>query len=324
MDLAFRPPADVRVVGFHVYLASSPRGYVDYRDDINHLPATDPNGVAHWTLAGIEQFSDTYVSLKSYDANGAESGFSNEVVFAAQSVCAATGCSDGNPCTQDSCTAAGCVFDPAPRAGSACDDGNAMTFGDVCQAGGVCAGTLGQCNADADCPAPADACAGRQACVAHTCVAGGSPLGDETPCNDGSANTPYDVCRAGVCRGCACGADAQCSDGDACNGTEHCVANACVAGPPMTCDDGNACNGLETCQSSACRAGTPPACPTDQGPCFAGYCDASAGCGVQIYPDGTACQTSSSGTAGTCSAGVCTVPTESRVRRHWWGSGRKH
>ena len=230
VDLAFEPPSDARVIGFHVYLASSSSAYGDYRDDINYLPALDGSGVAHYALAGIEEFAATYVSLRSYDASGAESVFSNEIVFPA---------------------------DP------------------------------GQCNVDADCPAPSDPCAGPSACVAHLCQAGGSPEPDETFCNDGNASTPYDVCRSGVCRGFACGVDAQCSDGDACDGSELCVANACAAG-------------------------TPPACPTDSGPCFASYCDASAGCAVQTYPDGTACTTTVSGSAGTCSAGVCQATTTSR------------
>jgi len=318
VDLAFKLPADARVVGFHVYLASSSSAYTDYRDDINYSPALDASGIAHYTLAGIEQFADTYVSLRSYDAGGAESVFSNEVVFPGDPICTAGSCSDANPCTTDLCTSTGCVFDPAPRAGSACDDGNATTFNDVCQPSGVCAGTPGQCNLDADCPPPPDACAGPQACVAHLCRAGSAPKPDETPCNDGRTSTLYDVCRSGVCRGFACGFDTQCSDGDACDGLERCVANACLAGTPMVCDDGNACNGVEICQSSVCAAGTPPACPTDQGPCFASICDASAGCAVQTYPDGTACTTSVSGSAGTCSAGVCqAAPTATR------GRGRK-
>ena len=319
VDLDFRPPSDTRVVGFHVYVATSSQAYTDYRDDINYIPPADPNGVSQYVLGGIEQFSDTYISLKSYDATGTESGFSNEIVVAAEPQCVSTGCNDGNPCTTDACTATGCVFDPAPLVGSTCDDGNAMTFGDVCQASGSCAGTPGQCNVDADCPAPADPCSGPPACVAHMCQPGSSPLADETACNDGDASTLYDVCRSGACRGFACGSDSQCSDGDACNGAELCVANACVAGAPMVCDDGNACNGTETCQSSACVSGTAPACPTDQGPCFASLCDPSSGCSVQIYPDGTACTTSISGSAGTCSAGVCVVPTTSggHTRRRW-------
>jgi hypothetical protein len=191
-----------------------------------------------------------------------------------------------------------------------------MTFGDVCRTGGTCAGTPGQCTVDADCRAPADPCSGPSACVAHMCQPGSSPLPDETTCNDGNASTRYDVCRSGACRGFACGSNAQCSDGDACNGTELCVANACVTGTPMVCGDGNACNGAETCQSSTCVAGTAPACPTDTGPCYASRCDQSAGCSVQLYPNGTACTTSVSGSAGTCSAGVCVVPTTSG-RQRW-------
>jgi len=82
---------------------------------------------------------------------------------------------------------------------------------------------------------------------------------------------------------------ASCTDGNACNGAETCVAGAiCQPGtPPMvddgnacttdacdpvagvthaavaagtSCSDGNACNGAETCSASgACLAGTPPA-----------------------------------------------------------------
>src|SRR5262249_14770847 len=149
-------------------------------------------------------FQDVFISLKSYDSTGKESAFSNELVLPAQQQCLVTGCNDNNPCTTDTCTATGCVFDPGPRAGTACDDGNALTFSDMCQPNGTCAATLGQCNADADCPAPADSCAGPQACVNHKCVAGSSPKPDETACSDGSAATRYDVCRSGVCRGFAC------------------------------------------------------------------------------------------------------------------------
>src|SRR5262245_55504340 len=92
VDLAFTLPSDARVVGFHVYLAQTSSAYSDYRDVINHLPALDANGVAHYALAGIEQFSDTYVSLRSYDATGAESVFSNEVVYPADPICTSGSC----------------------------------------------------------------------------------------------------------------------------------------------------------------------------------------------------------------------------------------
>ena len=48
----------------------------------------------------------------------------------------AVGCDDGNPCTNDSCDASGCVYIPnsAP-----CDDNDECTLGDMCS-GGSCAG----------------------------------------------------------------------------------------------------------------------------------------------------------------------------------------
>jgi hypothetical protein len=307
IDLAFRPPADTRVVGFHVYIGSSSLGYADYRDDVNFIPPLDGSGVAHYALAGLEQFSDVYVALKSYDAQGAESPFSNEIVLPAQPQCLVTGCNDGNPCTADTCNSTGCVFDPAPRRGSSCDDGNALTFNDVCQADGSCGGTPGQCNADADCGAPADLCAGPKICVAHMCQPEVTPLPDDSICNDGKASTAYDVCRSGACRGFACGSDSQCSDGAACNGAERCVNNACVAGTPMVCDDGDQCNGTETCVGSACVAGSALQCPTENGPCFDAFCDPALGCRVQMHPDGEACTTATSATPGQCVAGVCTA-----------------
>jgi Purple acid Phosphatase, N-terminal domain len=308
-DLAFRPPTDARVVGFHVYVAATSHGYADYRDDINFVPPADTSGAAHYTLAGLEQFSDVFISLKSYDGQGTESSFSNEIVLRAQQQCLVTGCNDNNPCTVDTCTANGCSFDPAPRVGTTCDDGNAMTFADVCQANGSCSGTLAQCNADADCPAPADVCAGPQACVAHRCQAGTTPRPDDTTCSDGNASTRYDVCRSGVCRGFACGSDSQCSDGAACNGVERCVNNACVAGTPMVCNDGNLCNGTETCVGSSCVAGTALQCPADSGPCFDAFCDPAQGCRVQMHPDGEMCATAMSGASGQCVAGVCIAST---------------
>jgi hypothetical protein len=69
-------------------------------------------------------------------------------------------CDDSNGCTADTCNPATglCVFDPAPLNGSACNDGQLCTIGDVCS-GGTCAGlpapdgdTDGTCNAADDCP----------------------------------------------------------------------------------------------------------------------------------------------------------------------------
>ena len=320
VTLTFRPPTDDRVVGFHVYVSLQPNVFMDYRDDINFIPPVDGSGNASYALTGIEQFSNVYVALKSYDATGKESAFSNQVMVAAQQQCLVTGCNDNNACTVDTCTTSGCRFDPAPMVGQTCNDGNAMTFDDMCRTNGSCSGTQAQCNVASDCSAPADVCSGPRACVNHMCVAGSTPLPNETTCSDGNASTKYDVCRAGVCRGFACGNDSQCSDGAACNGTERCVSNSCAAGTPMVCNDGNQCNGVETCVGSSCVAGTAMQCPVDDGPCFDAFCDPAQGCRVTVHPDGEMCSTAMSGSTGQCASGVCvampTTPTDPNDSTH--------
>jgi hypothetical protein len=90
----------------------------------------------------------------------------------------------------------------------------------------------------------------------------------------------------------ACSTDADCSDGDACNGVETCVDGNCLPGTELICDDGNACNGVETCVDGNCQPGIELIC--DDGNACNGVetCDASAGCqpGIElICDDGNAC-----------------------------------
>ncbi len=53
-----------------------------------------------------------------------------------------------------------------------------------------------------------------------------------------------------------CDTNADCDDGDACNGDETCVDNACQSGSAIVCDDGAYCNGEETCVEGVCQVGT--------------------------------------------------------------------
>lgn len=303
-ELRFVPPGDARVVGFHVYVSSSSMSFADWRDDVNFVPPVDTSGAASYALTGLEAFDDVYIAMKSYDEAGQESVLSNQIVLAGVPQCTASGCNDANPCTRDTCTASGCSFDPAPLLGTTCNDGNASTFDDVCGASGTCAGTMGQCNVDADCPASSNACAGPRICSNHACV-DGSPRADGTTCSDGSASTRYDVCEAGTCRGYACNSDAHCSDLEACNGVERCSNRVCVGGTPMVCGDGNLCNGSESCSASTCVAGTAMSCPLVGGPCFDSFCDPAQGCRVEAHPDGSTCTTAASGLAGQCESGLC-------------------
>jgi hypothetical protein len=82
----------------------------------------------------------------------------------------------------------------------------------------------------------------------------------DADCDDGNLCNGLETCDP--IDGCLPGTDLVCDDGDACNGTETCDSVAgCQAGAPLVCDDGDACNGVETCDLVAgCQAGTPVDC----------------------------------------------------------------
>jgi len=85
---------------------------------------------------------------------------------------------------------------------------------------------------------------------------------------------------------CGCLSDANCDDGNACNGVETCNTNTnqCQAGTPIVCDNGNLCDGVETCDPStgSCLAGTDEdagtLCEADANLCTIDQCDGSGSC----------------------------------------------
>jgi hypothetical protein len=89
------------------------------------------------------------------------------------------------------------VYEPAPN-GTTCDDGDATTVADMCQAA-VCAGTP-----DVDPPmCEGVSCEDGNTCTADACSGGSCthvPLADGTRCDDGNRRTGGDRCVAGVCR----------------------------------------------------------------------------------------------------------------------------
>jgi len=101
-----------------------------------------------------------------------------------------------------------------------------------------------------------------------------------------------------------CLANADCDDGNACNGTETCQANRCTPGTPLVCDDNNACNGVETCDATlGCQAATAPNCD-DSNVCTTDSCDTTLGC---VHVNNTlACDDGSLCTTGdVCAGGSC-------------------
>lgn len=86
-----------------------------------------------------------------------------------------------------------CAFAPMPD-GTACDDGNACSRTDTCQAG-TCSGTdLVQCTASDPCHVAGTCDGGTGACSNPTAP-------DGTACDDGNACTATDACQAGACTG---------------------------------------------------------------------------------------------------------------------------
>lgn len=175
---------------------------------------------------------------------------------------AAEECDDGNLTDGDGCSAS-CLTERCGNgrvdAGEECDDGN-IEDTDGCTV--ACSFT---CRVDGDC-GDGDICNGAEVCTdgastASRCAAAPAPAPDGTAC--GSAL----ICLAGSCAASACGdgfvdTSEDCDDGNtaADDGCENDCTFTC--GTDADCSDGNACSGTETCTnggtaSSACALGTP-------------------------------------------------------------------
>ena len=242
-------------------------------------------------------------------------------------------CDDGDACTRtDTCRAGLCagaspmvcavpdqchdagVCDPLTGAcsvraksdGSPCDDGNACTRADTCQAG-VCIGT-----SPVACAAP-DQCHAAGVCDPATGACSLPVKPDGTSCDDGSACTRTDACRAGVCVGTSpitCVAADQCHAAGVCDPTSGMCSR-----PPKTdgtaCDDGNACTQADTCRAGLCVGATPVICAAPDQCHGAGVCDIVTGrCATPAKPDGAPCDDGNACTrTDTCRAGVCAGAT---------------
>ena len=133
-----------------------------------------------------------------------------------------TNCSDGIPCTTDSCGPSECLH--LAGGASTCDDANTCT-GDVC--------------------VPQNGCI-------HQPIAGA--------CADGSLCTGPDSCSGGVCA--AGPATATCDDGNSCTVDTCVPALGNCQFAPLSgpCDDGNPCTWGDTCATGTCTAPVNCAC----------------------------------------------------------------
>ncbi|MCZ7685759.1 MAG: DUF4215 domain-containing protein [Sandaracinaceae bacterium] len=200
-----------------------------------------------------------------------------------------TACGTGLICVSGGCVASACG-DGVVGAGEQCDDGNTAD-GDGCD--NDCTFT---CSADTDC-SDSNPCTGMETCSSpgtgsSACVAG-TPLAEGASCGTGM------ICRSGVCAAAGCPPAAAPAPGGVRppppplgrGAPKHLPLGATGAGD---CSDGNACNGSETCTApsslaSRCNAGTPPAAGTSCGTgliCNGGSCVAArCGDGIVTSPE---------------------------------------
>src|SRR5207249_1756037 len=154
----------------------------------------------------------------------------------------AESCDDGNPCTMDACTPAGCTHTPVTCAAA-----------DQCHDAGTCNPATGACS--------------------------NPPKPDGAACNDGNACTQTDACQAGVCTGTnpvVCAAADQCHDAGTCN-----PATGACSNPPKpdgaACNDGNACTPTDPSHAGVCTTTTPVACAAADQCHDAGTCNPATG-----------------------------------------------
>ena len=212
-------------------------------------------------------------------------------------------CSDGAPCTvEDRCVGGVCkpgVDICACQSDADCagqEDGNLCNGTLYCDKLGFPYGCKITPTSVITCDTSADTGCSHATCVplAGSCTP--TAVANGVACSDGDACSVGDACKAGSCAAgvsvCACKTDADCSandDGDLCNGTLVCVANACVidVATVITC---------EKAQDTACNKAT---CQAKTGVCALAAVGDSSACS-----DGDACTVGDACLAGSCAAGL--------------------
>ena len=159
---------------------------------------------------------------------------------------------DTNPCTTDTCSAAGEIEHGPVGLGTACDNGL------------FCDG-VDQCNAGTSCVSAGDPCTGGTVC-ADSCNEAADNCFDAaaSPCNDNIFCNGVDTCNGtGTCQ----------HPGDPClplnTGNNDCSescnegANNCTANDPVStgCGDSNFCTVTDACNAGGSCAGTGNPCP---------------------------------------------------------------
>lgn len=178
-------------------------------------------------------------------------------------------------------------------------------------------------------------CGDGQRSIAEECDLS-APNGDAACPGDCIAGDPgglgrIELGQRGQCR-CRCESNADCNDGNKCDGEETCQAGICVPGTAPSCDDGNPCtndcdptrgcvrdpkeNGAgcsdgnfctqgDECQNGNCVGGAPRDCDDDNS-CTTDACEPASGCKRTPLANGSTCTDENACTAGdACIRGTC-------------------
>jgi len=193
---------------------------------------------------------------------------------------------------------------PAKPDRTVCDDGNACTTNDACQAG-TCAGAY-----PVVCTA-LDQCHAAGTCDPSTGVCSNPVMADGTACDDENACTQTDTCQSGACTGAdpvICAAPDQCHNAAACDPSTGVCSDPPNKPDGTACNDGNACTLTDTCQDGACTGASPVVCTALDQCHNAGTCDPTTGtCSNPMTADGSSCDDGDACTlTDTCQNGACT------------------
>jgi len=227
-------------------------------------------------------------------------------------------CDDGNPCTAGTCDPLdGCTQRPSAN-GTRCKTAIGCVRG-TCAAGTCERSPECACTADANCVNDGDVCNGVETCAAGECVLG-APLecpADDNPCTQAACDPVTGCGQAPVPDGTRCETPGGCTAGTCAGGT--CTLGAsCPCTLDAECADGNVCNGAETCNvgTGTCEAGPPVPCVPDANTCTLEVCDPTAGgCVSQATRDGAACdvEKATGCVTGSCAAGACVEDPDCNV-----------
>jgi hypothetical protein len=219
--------------------------------------------------------------------------------FCVDGRCCNTAC-NGGAC--DACsTAAGAPTNGtcALLTGTLCNDSNACTQTDTCQAGTCIGANPVVCT-------PMDTCHVAGMCNTSTGMCSNPNAPNGTPCTDSNACTQTDACQSGACTGAnpvLCAAMDQCHVAGACN-TSTGMCDDPVAPDGTKCNDGNPCTQTDACQTGACLGANPLQCPAIDACHDSGSCDMASGtCINPAKPVGTQCA------AGACEGTIVYGPS---------------